>query len=138
MRRDHAEQIWEAISVFLKSPSPKVKEMFIEKIESVNLKPGKEARPDPKKDYINDARNWAKEFLESNPDVCVQDVIDGIGVPSHLTPDVVGGIFKHSDFVKVGTKKIVMPKGHRPRQKTVNAYVLAGSSRDPSLIVDWN
>ena len=41
MRRDHAEQIWEAISVFLKSPSPKVKEMFIEKIESVNLKPGK-------------------------------------------------------------------------------------------------
>lgn len=137
MRRDHAEQIWDAISIYIKGGS-EWKARFIQTIMDVNLKTGIEPKPDPKADFIDGAREWAREFLKENNDVCVQDVIDNYGVPNHLTQDVVGGIFKHRDFVKIGTKKIVMPKGHRPRTKTVNAYVLTGSSHDPTYIVSWD
>jgi len=139
MRRDHAEQIWSAISKFVPAKSRDMwSERFIEEICNVSLKTGPEPKPDPKADFINDARAWARRHLETNENVCVQDVIDYFGIPNHIPPDAVGGIFKHRDFTKVGSKKIIMPKGHRPRSKTVNTYVATGSHRDPSLIVTWD
>ena len=139
MRRDHAEQVWEAISKFIPEKSRMSwRERFIDEIANVNLKTGPEPKPDPKADFIKEARDWARSYLRTHEDVCVQDVIDNLGVPNHIPLDSVGGIFKHRDFTKVGTRKIIMPKGHRPRTKTVNTYVLTGSRTNPSLIVTWD
>jgi hypothetical protein len=136
MRRDHAEQIMAALEPSLRLPNEKVRELLVQKIMDVNLKPGREPITHSKSDYIDQARKFAKEWLQQNPVVCVQDVVENLSLPPELPPDTVGGIFKHPDFQKVGKKQITMPKGHRPKTKYVNTYVLAGTQND--LIVQWD
>jgi hypothetical protein len=141
MRRDHAEQVMEALEPLLKINDDRVREMLIGNIMDVTLKSG----PEPssyavsKAKYIKRARQCAREWLKNHHDVCVQDIVDEIGIPSGLAPDTVGGIFKHSDFTKNGTKNISMPKGHKPKTKTVNTYVLTSSqNQNNNLIVSWD
>ena len=139
MRRDHAEQVLAAIEPVLRLPSDKAREILLQRIMSVNLKPGREPQYNSKSDFIDQAREFAKEWLESHVNVCVQDVVENLSLPSHLPPDTVGGIFKHPDFEKIGRKTITMPKGHRPRTKTVNTYVLTGTKTNQNnLIVSWD
>ena len=136
MRRDHAEQIMAALESSLRLPNEKTREMLVQKIMGVNLKPGREPQVNSKSDYIDQARDFAREWLQKHPVVCVQDVVENLPLPLELPPDTVGGIFKHPDFQKVGKRQITMPKGHRPRTKTVNTYVLTGSQNN--LIVQWD
>jgi len=139
MRRDHAEQIMEALEPSLRLPNEKVRELLVQRIMGVNLKPGREPQAPTKSDFIEDAREFAREWLKTHPDVCVKDVTDRISLPPELPPDTVGGIFKHTDFVKVGTRLITMPKGHRPKTKIQNIYVLAGEeNKNSNLIVSWD
>ena len=136
MRRDHAEQIMDALEPSLRLPNDKVREILINKIMAVQLKSGREPQVRSKSDYIDRAREFAKDWLQTHANVCVQDVVDHLPLPLDLPPDTVGGIFKHADFHKVGKKQITMPKGHRPRTKSVNIYTLAGNGNN--LIVQWD
>jgi len=139
MRRDHAEQIMEALEPTLRLPNENVREMLVQRIMGVNLKPGREPQAPNKSDFIEEAREFAREWLKNHSDVCVKDVTDQIPLPPSLPPDTVGGIFKHPDFVKVGARTITMPKGHRPRNKKLNIYVLAGEEdKHNNLIVSWD
>jgi len=137
MRKDHAEQILEALEPALNITSTRVRDSLLQRIIGVNLKTGKEPQFNSKSDYIDRARAFAKEWLRKNADVCVHDVIEHIPLSYNLPPDLVGGIFRHADFQKVGTRTITMPRGHKPRTKTVNTYVLTGS-KPSNLIVSWD
>ncbi len=82
--------------------------------------------------WIEEARGVATRIAQDNGEVTIEDVLSELPLPEDCDPRIVGGVFKHPSFVRVGNRVL---KARDRRYKTVGVFSLARSQQP---VTDWD
>lgn len=53
-------------------------------------------------EYLSQARDIARELLETRPSITVNDIRDRLGPPKNVDPRIMGAVLRHRDFEPTG------------------------------------
>ena len=121
MRADHVEQVISVIrSIYREVPA---EQRLRRSLSALRLKSGaeKKAKDQPRTQWIHEAREFARNYIQQNGEVDVHIIRNHIPLPPSVDERATGGVLKHPDFIKVSDKVIKMSNG---RTKTIGIYRL--------------
>ena len=138
MRDDHIEQIISVIKGTIGIGSEGRELTLRKKLSELNLKTGPESyvrkRRDPTALWIAEARKWAKNRCLMGQKVNIYLVCKALPPPPGVDKRVIGGVFKHPDFRRIGTVRVEKEGGgHR----TLGEYILSSQNMPKGAITDW-
>lgn len=138
MRDDHMEQIIAVIKGTIGIGSGSRELILRKRLSELNLKTGPESyvkkRRDPTALWIAEARKWAKNKCLMGQKVNIYVVCKALPPPPGVDRRVIGGVFKHPDFRRVGTVRVEKKGGgHR----TCGEYILSSQNMPKGAITDW-
>ena len=64
------------------------------------------------KTWLNNARAVAADICQDHGSVTTDDVLEKIGTPIGVHPNVIGSIFRHGAFRRIGFQPTTRPQGH--------------------------
>ena len=62
--------------------------------------------------WLNRARAVAVDICQDHGSVTTDDVLEKIGMPSGMHPNVIGSIFRRGSFRRIGFQPTKRPQGH--------------------------
>jgi hypothetical protein len=119
MKESDAERVVGVISSMFTMPE-EYRSKLMNKLILLELSNG--LTREPKIDWISEAREVARAIAETTGRVTIEDVLHECPLPDDVDPRVVGGVFRHPDFVR---DDWIIIKSNNGRYKTVGVFSLA-------------
>ena len=144
MQDRHVDQVMNVIRQVLNiSNMPEAADRLRGKLQALNLKRGPEPsglgkKRDPQSMWIQKARTFARSYAAQYGEVDIEIVVENVPLPPTADRRIIGGVLKHEDFVRTGTKQKRIGRTFR----TVGIFRLADSDYEQpeefdDVITDW-
>jgi len=132
MREKHVEQVIKELRKHINFKDEGSWDLIHDSLTNLKLSAGRPRKEKTPTDvWVEEARDFAREYIKLHGQCDIEAVKENIPIPEQVSNRVAGGLFRHTDFIKIGTRMADVPPEWGVPPREVGVYRLRESTDEP-------
>ena len=132
MREKHVEQVIRVLRKHINLKDESGWERISNGLIELKLSAGRPRKDKtPTEVWVEEAREFARDYIRLHGQCDIETVKENVPIPEQVSNRVAGGLFRHADFIKIGTRMAEVPPEWGVPPREVGVYRLRDSNDEP-------